>query len=118
MSTASANVGNTSVPAVYQTARSGIFSYTFAVPNGRYSVILKFAELSYTSSGKRTFNVFVNGTAAALSDFDVLTAAGNTLTAVDRSFSVNVANGSIILAFTPGSAGVPILNGIEIIPQI
>jgi len=115
--TASANVGNT-LPEVYRTARSGIFSYTFAVPNGRYTVILKFAELSYTSSGERAFNVFVNGTVAALSDFDVLAAAGNTLTPVDRSFSVNVTNGSIILVFTPGSAGLPILNGIEIIPQM
>ena len=117
LSATAAAIANTSVPTVYRDARTGTFNYTFVLPNGTYTVILKFAELQYTSSGKRVFNVFINGT-AALSNFDVFAAAGGALTAIDKSFSVNVANGSIILSFTPGAVGPPMLNGIEIIPQI
>ena len=111
----SANIRETSVPALYRDARTGTFNYTFSVPNGKYTVIFKFAELLYTSSNKRVFNVYING-AAVLSNFDIF-AAVNALTVVDRAFTSNVTNGTLLLSFTPGKAGLPLLNGIEIIPQ-
>ena len=115
LSSTAATIRDTSVQTVYRAARTGTFNYTFAVPNGKYTVILKFAELVYTASGKRAFNAYVNG-AAVLSNFDIYATAGP-LTAIDRLFTANVTNGTLLLSFTPGNAAAPLLNGIEVIPQ-
>src|SRR5579872_2480607 len=40
-----ATVSGTTASTLYQTCRWGTFSYQFAVPNGNYTVILKFAEI-------------------------------------------------------------------------
>jgi hypothetical protein len=105
-----------SAPELYQTARIGEFSYKLAVPDGRYSVILKFAEIVHATPGRRKFNVSINGD-RVLSDFDVFAAAGGALITIDRSFAVTVTNGSIDLDFNGGPIDLPLLNGIEIIPQ-
>ena len=74
-STASNITGTTTVP-LYQTARQGqAFGYQFAVPNGKYTVNLKFAELSYTAAGNRVFDVMINGS-KLLSKFDIAAQAG------------------------------------------
>ena len=50
-------IANTSAQPLYQTCRYGSFGYTFSVPNGSYSVKLKFAEVSQFWVGGRVFNV-------------------------------------------------------------
>ena len=50
-------------PQIYQTDRSGTFTYTFPnlTPNATYLVRLHLADTKDTAAGKRVFNVTVNG---------------------------------------------------------
>jgi hypothetical protein len=105
--------GTTSQP-VYQTCRYGGFSYQFAVPNGTYTVNLKFAEVSQTAAGRRIFNVGINGT-TVLPNFDIFAQAGGEFIVLNKSFTVSVTNGQIAILFSTGSANLPMVNGIEIV---
>ncbi|MBZ5585702.1 MAG: malectin [Acidobacteriia bacterium] len=107
-------IANTADPSLYQTSRWGVFTYQFAVPNGDYSVNLKFAELYFTAPGYRSFNVAING-APVLTDFDIVAQAGGGRVALDKSFPVTVANGQIAIAFTAGAENWPNVNGVEIV---
>ncbi|MBC5829684.1 MAG: hypothetical protein GIW98_05770, partial [Candidatus Eremiobacteraeota bacterium] len=99
-------VGNPAPQGVYQTARTGNFSYTFGGlrPNQRYIVRLHFAEYQYGAIGARTFNVSVNGK-PALSRFDIYKVAGKRNTAVAVPLSATaLSNGTITASFTGVSA--------------
>jgi hypothetical protein len=96
--------------------RYGSFSYQFAVPNGSYTVALKFAETYWNSAGRRIFNVSVNGT-QVLTNFDIVASAGAPLTAVDKTFPTTVTNGTISIQFIPGSADFPAVNAISLVPS-
>jgi Malectin domain/Abnormal spindle-like microcephaly-assoc'd, ASPM-SPD-2-Hydin len=109
-------ISNTSDPALYQTERYGSFSYQFPVPNGNYNVLLKFAEIYFTSPGERIFNVAINGT-QVLTNFDIVAAAGAPLTAIDETFPVAVTNGTITVQFIPGSANFPKVSAIGVTPS-
>ena len=111
----SAGIAGTASPTLYQTCRWGAFSYNFAVPNGNYTVNLKFAEIYYSTAGSRVFNVAINGT-PVLSNFDITAQAG-AFTALDKSFPVTVTNGQIAIQFSQGSADWPLVSGIEILGQ-
>ena len=106
-------INNTPDPALYQTERFGIFSYQFSVPNGNYNVVLKFAEIYWTTVGQRIFNVSINGT-QVLTNFDIVAAAGAPLTAIDETFPVTVTNGTVTIQFIPGSVDQPKVSAIEI----
>jgi hypothetical protein len=106
------SIANTAVPALYTDFRSGPMTYVFTVPNGTRTVTLKFAEIWYTASGKRSFNVSINGQ-AVLTNFDIVAAAGGARTAVDKQFSVVVSGGSITIQFTP-VVDQPAINAIQI----
>lgn len=110
-----ANIANTNDPTLYQTCRYGVFTYIATVPNGNYTVTLKFAETGIYGVGQRTFNVALNG-AEALTNFDVFAAAGGMYTAVDRSFPLTVTNGLISIQFTNGTASSPMVNAIQVVP--
>jgi len=92
-------ISGTTTPALYQSEHYGTFAYQFALANGTYNVNLKFAELYFTTAGQRVFNVAINGQ-SVLSNFDVVSAAGSGLKAVDRAFSVNVTGGQIAIALS------------------
>lgn len=109
-------LGNTSASSLYQSVRWGNFGYNFAVPNGSYTVNLKFAEVSLNSIGQRIFSVGING-ALVLQNFDVMAAAGGPLVAIDKAFPVTVTNGNIQIAFYRGAANYPMVNAIEIVQQ-
>ncbi len=113
-SAASNTIQNTTAPTLYQTVRYGNFSYQFAAPNGTCIVTLKFAEIYYTTVGKRIFNVNING-ATALANFDIVAQAGAAFTAIDKAFAVPVSNGTITIQFIAGSADVPSINAISIV---
>jgi len=105
-------ITGTTAPALYQDERYGAFSYQFPVVNGTHTVILKFAELYFTSTSQRTFNVSINGQ-TVLTNFDIVAAAGSSLKASDQQFSVNVTNGQIAIQLIP-VVSTPTLNAIEI----
>jgi len=120
-SSATINAGNTSTPApaaVYQTCRYAS-SFTYTIPGltaGKtYAVRLHFAELTFSGSGERVFNVAINGT-AVLSNFDIYATGGAMNEAITEQFN-GVANsaGQIVIAFTTGSADNPEVNGIEVL---
>jgi hypothetical protein len=107
-------INGTATPVVYQTARQGSPTYTLPVGNGNYTVVLKFADLQYQGVGKRQFNVTING-AQVLTNFDIVAAAGAGYTAVDESFPVTVTGGAITIGLTTGTAGVALINGIDVV---
>ena len=71
------SIANTADGPLYQTERwnQGKLQYHFAVPNGTYAVNLKFAEIYFTSAGKRVFHIAINGQTVQ-SNFDIVAAAG------------------------------------------
>ena len=94
--TTSQAVVTTGVPdaapaAVYQSERVGTnISYTFSAltPGSPYVVRLHFAEIWYTTTGSRLFNVNLNGT-TVLSNFDTAAAAGGAFRGVMRELTTN-----------------------------
>jgi hypothetical protein len=99
---------------LYQSERwhAGPFGYRFLVPNGTYTVTLKFAEIFFRQAGDRVFHLVVNGVPVAMS-FDVVREAGGPGRAVDRSFVVPVSQGQIVIQFVPVVSN-PKVNAIEI----
>ena len=96
--TGSAIKGTTDAP-LYQTARSGNFSYAIPLANGNYDLTLKFAENTYSSPGQRIFNVLVGGT-TVLKDFDIYDVSGRSA-ALDVTFTVSVTSGILNIQFIP-----------------
>jgi hypothetical protein len=111
-------VTNPAPAAVYQTERWGVFTYSVPslTPGGAYQVRLHFAELAYSSSGARLFNVAINGT-TVLSNFDIFATAGGTDKALVEQFTTSAdGNGQITIAYQQGTKDFPKSSGIEIIP--
>ncbi len=95
----SANITGTPDPALYQTERYGkTFSYNIPLANGNYDVTLKFAEIYWNSSGKRVFNVSLQGT-QVITNLDIYALAGKDA-AYDVTFPASVTNGSLNIGFT------------------
>lgn len=107
-------VANTNASPLYQDQRYSYapLTYRFNVPNGSYTVTLKFAELSIETTGQRLFHADLNGQ-RVLTNFDVYAAAGGPLRAIDKSFPVTVSGGQIYITFT-AAASSAIINAIEI----
>jgi hypothetical protein len=107
---------NAAPMAVYQTQRDGTFTYTIPgmVANSQHTVLLHFAEIYFTATGKREFNVAINGT-NVLTNFDVYAAAGGEYIAVVKSFTATAnSSGQIVIAFTSGAVNQPSAAGLEI----
>jgi hypothetical protein len=106
-------IANTATPALYQseTWSTGTLQYSYQVPNGSYTVNLKFAEIYFDRPGKRVFNIVINGNTVR-SGFDIL-AITNPNTAYDLPTAVNVTNGQITIQLIP-VVGSPKISAIEI----
>jgi hypothetical protein len=67
--------------------------------------------------GERKFNVAINGK-PVLTDFDIARAAGAGDKAVVREFDGILPNedGNVVIRLSRGSAGEPVISGIEILP--
>lgn len=88
-------------------SRLANWAYTFSVPNGRYTVRLKFLAPS-ASTGVYVQDIHVQGV-LTWNDLDVVaTAGGVALTCFDlETTGVMVTNGSLVVRFTPvGTVGV------------
>ncbi len=102
--------------AVYQSERTGAFTYTLPdlIPGGTYKLRLHFAEIWFGSAGQRKFSVKVNGT-SVLTDFDVFASAAAKNKAVIREFTVTAApQGTLTIDFLP-SVDNPKLSGLELL---
>jgi hypothetical protein len=106
-------IAGTADQPLYQDGRTGTtFNYTFSVPNGSYTVVLKFADPAGTPVGGRVFDVAINGQ-AVLTNFDVVATAGGAYKALDGSFPVTVTKGQIVIQFTSVVRS-PFVNAIQI----
>jgi hypothetical protein len=109
-------ITNTPDQAIYRTEHYGMTAFSQAVPNGKYTVKLHFAETysEITGEGQRVFSVTVGG--HELKDIDVWKAAGGAQTAyVETVNDVIVTDGKLDITFTTNIQS-PEINGIEIIP--
>lgn len=109
---------NPAPQAVYQSARQGAFTYTVPglTAGATYNVNLHFAELYFTTSGSRQFNVSINST-QVLMNFDIVAAAGAGDKAVVKTFSATAnSSGQIVIAFSNGAHDQPMFNGLDIEP--
>jgi hypothetical protein len=108
-------IANTKTPAIYQSERYGMTSFSYPVPNGKYIVKLHFAETyeGITGPGERVFSFNVEG--QEFEDFDVWVKAGGPLRAYIQTVNVEVADAKLDISFTP-SVENPQINGIEIVP--
>jgi subtilisin family serine protease len=101
--------GTTEDP-LYQSLRTGMTGYRFAVPEGRYRVDLGFAEIVARKAGSRVFSVAIEGQ-TVLANFDVFAVAGRDA-ALDRWFEVDVTDGQLDITFTAQRGDAPIVNAI------
>jgi len=111
-----AQIANTKDPAIYRSERYGMTSFSYPVPNGKYTVKLHFAETyeGITRPGQRLFSFNVKG--QEFKDFDVWVKAGGPLRAYIETVSVEVTDGKLDISFTSKMEN-PQINGIEIIPE-
>lgn len=109
--------------AVYQTERSGEFTYTLplpVLPNGRtYTLRLHFAEPSEEQGSERRQNVSLNGR-TILQNFDISAEAGGRNKALVKEFAglQPGPHGSLVLAFAPAPGspdGNATISAIEIL---
>jgi hypothetical protein len=103
---------------VYQSERYGNVTYTLPslVAAAQYTVRLHFAELFWTATGKRLFNVAINGT-TVLANFDIFATTGAEFKATLREFTTTAnSSGQIVLQLTTVTNNATI-EGIEIIRQ-
>jgi hypothetical protein len=108
-------VTNPAPMAVYQTARTGNFTYTIPGfnPSSSQTVRLHFAETFFSSAGSRTFNVSINGT-QVLANFDIFAAAGAQNKAVIEQFTETAnASGQYVIQFT-SVVNNSLVSGIEV----
>ncbi len=109
-------VTDTAPSAVYKSERYGNATYTIPglVAGNNYKVRLHMAELYQTATGKRKFNVAINGT-TVLSNFDIYAVTGARYKALVREFTT-IANtsGNIVITLTTVTDNASIC-GIEIV---
>jgi hypothetical protein len=108
------DVAGTDNDPIYYSYRSGTsFSYSLAVPNGNYSLVLNFVDPTSTAAGQRKFNVTVEGK-QLLTNFDIFAAAGPK-TAISKAFAVTVTGGKLTLSLK-SVVGSAILSGLVLYP--
>ena len=102
--------------AVYQSNRYGAFTYLISSLEAGtpYKIRLHFAELYWTQSGKRLFNVFLNGN-QVLSNFDIYAAAGAQNKAIIEEFTILTPPTGTVEISLGAVADNPLISGIEIV---
>lgn len=109
-------IANTTDPMLYRTEHYSMDSFSYPLPNGRYTVKLHFAETyeDITGAGQRVFSYNVQG--RDFKDFDVFKTAGGANRAYIETVPVDITNGKLQITFTTQVEN-PEINAIEIIPQ-
>lgn len=115
---ANVNIADTEDPRIYQTERWLMEKFVAIVPNGKYTVILHFAETypDIDYDGPRVFDVSIQGQ-PVLTDFDVSKTVGGVQKALAKTFKgIDVADGKLEIGFVQKQQN-PEINGIEILSE-
>lgn len=106
---------NTKSPDIYHSEHWSMESFTYPVPNGKYTVKLHFCETydGITGPGDRVFSFNVQG--QDFKDFNVWVKSGGFLHAYIETVPIEVTDGKVHITFTPKVEN-PEINGIEILP--
>ncbi len=109
-------IENTHNPGLYRTEHWGMNTFSMPLSNGRYTVMLHFAETypEITAAGQRVFTIKVED--QEIKDLDVFKEAGGAAKALIKTVPVTVNDGKLDITFTFGEQN-PEINGIEIIPR-
>jgi hypothetical protein len=101
--------------AIYQrySWSSNTFHFDRTVTNGKYIVVLHFAEMFQNANNARIFHVDIEGQ-RVLNNFDMFATAGGRYIAIRRTFYVNVTDGQLNISFVKGSKDNPVVNAIQI----
>jgi hypothetical protein len=95
---------------LYQSQREDMERYRFTVPEGRYRVLLQFAEFK-KEKNQRVFTVGVEGQ-AVLFQAEIATLAGGRLTAYELTTEVDVTDGVLDIQFVSNKGDKPVVNAI------
>jgi hypothetical protein len=109
-------IEGTNCPIIYESERYSMDAYEFAVPAGKYTVTLHFAETyeGISGVGERVFGVSINGN-EVLKNMDPYKEAGEfNKPAVKKFDGIEPKDGKIVIGFTPGVEN-PQICGIEIV---
>ena len=112
----SVTIANTKDAGLFLSEHYGMDSFSCAVPNGKYTAKLYFAETydGITGPGQRVFSFNVQG--HEFKDFDVFVKAGGANRAYVETVPVEVTDGKFKITFTSNVEN-PEINAIELIPQ-
>jgi beta-galactosidase len=99
---------------LYDSYRTGQFSYRVPVPDGNYKVTLRFAEPAAAAAGERVFDVSVNGK-RVLKQLDVFAAAGGKLKGIEKTVQATARDGGLAIDFRP-ITGQAIVSSIAVVP--
>jgi PKD repeat protein len=112
------SIANTQDDALYQTERfSGSnFTYSIPLPNGRYKVLLRFAEIYANTAGSRAFNTRIEGGANLFSpDLDLVARTGGKNRAFDHVVdNITVNDGILNIDMLKGSVDSPKISAIGV----
>ncbi|KXG29874.1 hypothetical protein SORBI_3004G102100 [Sorghum bicolor] len=104
---------NLAYPELYTEARLSPLSlkyYGLCMENGEYTVKLHFAEIvftedhTYSSNGKRVFDVFIQGV-KVLEDFNIKDEIGGVHRAINKSFATKISSNTLEIHFYWGGKG-------------
>ncbi len=107
-------INNTTEEDIYKTMAYAMNDYYLDLPNGLYTVQLKFCELYFHEDGKRVFDVKIQNK-PAIKDLDIYAMAGFS-TALDKKVkNIKVVNGRLHIKFerkqdNPSIAGIVITD--------
>ncbi len=111
-------VGGTDVSEIYQSERYRLYGYRFALPNGHYQIILHFAEIFHKKSGKRLFDIQIEGKVVE-QNLDIFARVGHQkalmLNYSTRDLNLPVLDGQLDIGFVNKRDDTK-LSGVEIIP--
>lgn len=109
---------------LFETARTGEFSYKIPLKPGVYEMRLYFADQSYSpgsaldgGENTRVFNVIANGE-VLLRDFDIMAEAGPNIADVRAFKDIRPERDGYLHLNVLKANGTPLLNAIEIVPGI
>jgi hypothetical protein len=105
-------INGTDEDEIYRSEKYGMVTYNVRLHNGIYNVKLMFAENYFTQSGKRIFDVYIEGN-RVLQDFDIFNLVGNNTAYVKEVFNVEVTDGELNIHFA-SKIDNALINGIVI----
>ena len=105
-------IKDTGQQAVYRSAREGMTSYRFGVPDGRYEVTLEFAELRRIGEFGRIMDIVAEGDLIA-NNLDLAGDVGR-FRAHPITREIRVRDGELDLRFIQAHGLPPLVNGIRV----